>query len=120
MLTALTKATIFSGEEKIEGKSVLIENGTIQGIVNEADVPSGAQVTDLSGQYVAPGLIDLQIYGSGGHLFGGKPTVEALAQMESDLLSQGCTGFLATVATNSPAIVEQAISAAKAYRQNSK
>ena len=120
MLTALTKAIIFSGEEKIEGKSVLIENGTIQAIIDDADVPSGAQVTDLSGRYIAPGLIDLQIYGSGGHLFGGKPTVEALTQMESDLLSQGCTGFLATVATNSPAIVEQALSAAKAYRRNSR
>lgn len=120
MLTALTKATIFSGEEMIEGKSVLIEGGLIQAIVENDAVPSGAQVTDLTGQYIAPGLIDLQIYGSGGHLFGGKPTVEALAQMESDLLSQGCTGFLATVATNTPAIVEQAISAAKAYRKNSK
>ena len=74
----------------------------------------------LSGYYIAPGLIDLQIYGSGGELFGGKPTVEALAQMESDLFKQGCTGFLATVATNSPEIVEQAIAAAKAFRKNSK
>ncbi|HUH34042.1 MAG TPA: N-acetylglucosamine-6-phosphate deacetylase [Daejeonella sp.] len=120
MLTALTKATIFSGEEKIEGKSVLIENGIIKAIVNEEEIPLGTQIIDLSDRYIAPGLIDLQIYGSGGHLFGGKPTVEALAQMESDLLSQGCTGFLATVATNSPAVVEQAISAAKAYRKTSR
>ena len=120
MLTALTNATIFSGEETIKGKSVLIESGIIQAIVDNDAVPSGAQVTDLSGRHIAPGLIDLQIYGSGGHLFGGKPTVEALAQMETDLLSQGSTGFLATVATNSPAIVEQAISAAKEFRSQSK
>jgi N-acetylglucosamine-6-phosphate deacetylase len=120
MLTALVNATIYSGEEKLEGKALLIDNGIIQAIVEAAEVPKNAQVKDLDGQFIAPGLLDLQIYGSGGHLFGGKPTIEALAQMEADLSMQGCTGFLATVATNSPAIVEQAISAAKTYRKNNK
>ena len=120
MLTALVNATIYSGEEKLEGKSVLIDKGLIQGIVDRDQVPADAQIVDLTGQYIAPGLIDLQIYGSGGQLFGGKPTVEALERMEEVLLSQGCTGFLATVATNSPEIVEQAIASAKAFRKVSK
>jgi N-acetylglucosamine-6-phosphate deacetylase len=46
---------------------------------------------------LAPGLIDLQIYGSGGKLFAGKPEEDALEQMENDLLSQGTTGFFATM-----------------------
>ncbi|NEU08963.1 N-acetylglucosamine-6-phosphate deacetylase [Flavihumibacter sp. R14] len=120
MLTALINATIFSGDTKSEGRSVLIENGLILAVTGPDDVPADAQIIDLGGHSIAPGLIDLQIYGSGGELFGGKPTVEALAQMESDLFKQGTTGFLATVATNSPEIVEQAISAAKAFRSNSK
>lgn len=120
MITALTNATIFSGEEKLEGRNVLIENETIIGIVGRNEIPENTQIQDLTGQYIAPSLIDLQIYGSGGQLFGGNPTTEALARMEADLLNQGCTGFLATVATNSPEIVEQAISAAKTFRKNSK
>jgi len=120
MLTALINATILSGDAKLEGKSVLTENGLIQAVVALADVPSEAQTVDLTGQFIAPGLIDVQIYGSGGELFGGKPTVQALTQMESDLFQQGCTGFLATVATNSPEIVEQAIVAAKTFRKDSK
>lgn len=120
MLTALTNATIFSGEEKLEGKSVLIENGTIKAIADPNEIPGDALIIDLTDQFIAPSLIDLQIYGSGGQLFGCKPTVEALIQMEADLLSQGCTGFLATVATNTPEIVEQAIDAAKKFRNQSK
>ena len=120
MLKALTNATIFSGDTKLEGKSVLIKNGLIHALVNADEIPADVQVTDLTGRYIAPGLLDLQIYGSGGRLFGGKPTVEALGQMESDLFAQGCTGFLATVATNSPEVVEQAIAAARAFRKDSK
>lgn len=117
MITALTNATIFTGEQRLEGKNVLIGNQTVSAIVGPDEIPEDARVVDLAGQYIAPGLIDLQIYGSGGQLFGGKPTVEALARMESVLLKEGSTGFLATVATNSPAIVEQAIHAAKTFRK---
>ncbi len=40
--------------------------------------------------------------------------------MESDLLAQGTTGFFATIGTNTPAIFEQGIAAAKAYRKRAK
>lgn len=120
MITALSNAIIFSGEQKLEGKNVLIERGRISAIVGPDEIPVDVQIIDLTGQCIAPGLIDLQIYGSGGQLFGGKPTVEALARMEADLFNQGCTGFLATVATNSPEIVEQGIHAAKTFRKDSK
>lgn len=119
MLTAFINARIYTGEEEISGQALLIENDKIKAILSPAEIPAGARIIDLPGLNIAPGLIDLQIYGSGGQLFGGKPTVEALRQMETDLLSQGCTGFLATVATNSPEIVEQAIAAAKAFRNES-
>jgi N-acetylglucosamine-6-phosphate deacetylase len=40
--------------------------------------------------------------------------------MEITLLSQGCTGFMATIATNSNEVVEAGIAAAKAYRPQAK
>jgi N-acetylglucosamine-6-phosphate deacetylase len=58
----------------------------------------------------------LQIYGSGGFLFGGAPSTDALNQMEIDLCSQGTTGFLATIATNSAEIVEQGFKASQEYK----
>ncbi|MVN21274.1 N-acetylglucosamine-6-phosphate deacetylase [Mucilaginibacter sp. HMF7410] len=102
-----------------EGKAVLVENGFVIDIIDQADFFADKNSINLKGNFLAPGLIDLQIYGSGGQLFGGKPTIAALQQMETDLLQQGTTGFLATIATNTTEIVEQGIEAAKTYRKNS-
>lgn len=120
MKTALINATIFTGEEKVENKAILIQDGHILSISNQSDIPSGFKVHDLKGLFIAPGLIDLQIYGSGGKLFGSLPSDEALEQMEHDLLSEGSTGFLATVATNSNEVVLKAIESAKSYRKRAK
>ena len=116
-LSALSNARIFTGEEVLLNKTILIENSKIKAIINSDAIPSDYQTIDLSGKSIAPGLIDLQIYGSGGKLFAGKPAVEALMQMESDLIGQGSTGFMATVGTNSSEIVLQAIESAKRYRK---
>jgi len=120
MSVALINASLFTGIEKLENKALLFKDGLINSIVDNTEIPKGFQNIDLTGLNVAPGLIDLQIYGSGGKLFGGLPDVEGLAQMETDLVSQGTTGFLATVATNSDEVVFKAIDAAKKYSKTAK
>lgn len=120
MITAYHNCIILDSGQEYKGKAVLTDREKIIDVVDENSIPPTSNKIDLKGSYLSPGLIDLQIYGSGGHLFGGKPTVEALHQMESDLLKQGTTGFFATVATNSNEVVEQAIEAAKAFRKQSK
>lgn len=120
MKTALINASIFTGEEKLDHKALLIEDGFISSITDTSQIPPDFQINNLSGLTIAPGLLDLQIYGSGGKLFGALPDPEGLEQMEKDLLSQGTTGFFATSATNSDEIVIKAIEAAKAYRKKSK
>jgi N-acetylglucosamine-6-phosphate deacetylase len=117
---ALINASIFTGEERLENKALLISNGQIHSIVDPEQIPAGFEITDLKGLTLAPGLIDLQIYGSGGKLFGALPDEEGLEQMENDLLAQGTTGFFATSATNSDEVVIKAIDAAKAYRKKAK
>lgn len=120
MITAYHNCIIVSGGSELKGQAVLIQGNTILDVIPESAIPTDASRVDLNGSFLAPGLMDVQIYGSGGMLFGGSPSVEALQQMEEDLLSQGTTGFYATVATNSDAIVKQAIEAAKAFRPHSK
>jgi len=120
MKIALINATIFTGEQILENKVVLLQNGHILSISNFSEIPSDFQLNDLKGLFIAPGLIDLQIYGSGGKLFGSVPDEEALLQMENDLLAQGTIAFLATVATNSDDVVIKAIEAAKSYRKKAK
>nr|WP_082856063.1 N-acetylglucosamine-6-phosphate deacetylase [Mucilaginibacter sp. L294] len=117
MITALHNLKLISGGSITAGKAVLIQGSQIKAIVDESAIPQDAEKKDLNGAYLAPGFIDLQIYGSGGKLFGGKPEVDALKRMEDDLLNQGTTGFFATIATNANDVVETGIAAAKQYRK---
>lgn len=120
MKTACHNLQLISNGTISRGKAIIINGEKIIDVINESAIPQDAKCINLQGANVAPGLIDLQIYGSGGKLFAGTPEVEALVQMESDLLSQGTVGFFATIATNSDEIFEQGIESAKAYRSQTK
>ncbi|MES2810272.1 MAG: amidohydrolase family protein, partial [Bacteroidota bacterium] len=116
MITALYNLKLITDGTITKGKAILIEGDKIIDIIPETDIPQNSSSIDLQGDYLAPGLIDLQIYGAGKPLFfGGDPSAEALAQMEQTLLAEGCTGFLATIATNTDDIVEIGIDAALEY-----
>jgi len=120
MTTALHNLQLISDGVITSGKAILIDGDKIIDVIDDSAIPQDFNKIDLNGANVAPGLIDLQIYGSGGKLFGGKPEVSALERMEDDLLSQGTVGFFACIATNSDDIVEQGIAAAKVYRETAK
>lgn len=120
MTTALHNLQIISDGVITRGKAILISEGKIADVVYENAIPPDAERVDLQGAFAAPGLIDLQIYGTGGKLFAGKPEEAALEQMENDMLSQGTVGFFATLGTNSNDIVEKGIEAAKSYRSKAK
>jgi N-acetylglucosamine-6-phosphate deacetylase len=102
------------------GKAIVTDGNKITAIIDDSTIPKDANSIDLQGANVAPGLIDLQIYGSGGKLFGGTPVVEALERMEDMLLNEGTVGFFATIATNSDTIFEQGIASAKTYSKKAK
>ncbi|WP_299288019.1 N-acetylglucosamine-6-phosphate deacetylase [uncultured Mucilaginibacter sp.] len=119
MITSFYNLKLVTNGTISEGKVVLVENGFVSDVIGQDQFYTDKNSIDLQGAYLASGLIDLQIYGSGGKLFGGNPSEAALQQMENDLLQQGTTGFFATIATNTTAIVEQGIEAAKTYRKNS-
>jgi N-acetylglucosamine-6-phosphate deacetylase len=113
MLTILTNATIFTGQEKIAGKALVIEDDKIKAIVDKEKLPEHAELIDCDENFIAPGLIDLQIYGGGGFLFSNDPSVHALDAMSDGLMATGTTGFLITVATNSDEIFRKAIQIVK-------
>jgi N-acetylglucosamine-6-phosphate deacetylase len=120
MIKALHNLKLISGGSIANGKAVLIDGSKIKAIIDDTAIPADAEKKDINGAYLAPGFIDLQIYGSGGKLFAGKPEVAALQRMEDDLLSQGTIGFFATIGTNTNDIVEAGITAAKEYRSKAK
>jgi hypothetical protein len=58
-------ATIIDGiaDAPIRDRSILIEGNTIRGLLPaNADAPAGAQVIDLTGKYIIPGLFDSHVH----------------------------------------------------------
>ena len=113
MLTAFTNAIIYTGTQKIKRKTLLTEDDKIKGILENELIPANAKIIDCKELIIAPGFIDLQIYGGGGYLFSNKPTKTALKSMTDGLLSIGTTGFYVTLATNSMEIFHEAIKVVK-------
>lgn len=109
MLTALTNAVFFTGEEEIKDKALLIENGKIKGWTAAVSIPTEARIIDQKGYSITAGLLDLQIYGGGGVMFSDDPSAVTLQTMANGLMRTGTTGFLVCLATNSLPVFEKAI-----------
>ncbi len=118
MITALHNLQIISNGQITLEKAILISNGKITDIIPVNSIPHDAEKIDLNGAFVAPGLIDLQIYGSGGRLLSIDTDEATLLQMETDLLAQGTTGFFPTISTNTDEVIEQTINVCRAYREH--
>ncbi len=116
MQKAIVNSTIISNGQFIRNKGVIIENGYIVDILDQNEISRNIETIDLQGVFLSPGFIDLQVMGAGGAFLGSFPSGKTLETMEKELLRQGTTGFLPTIATNSPEVMEQAIEAAVNYR----
>lgn len=115
MIKVLHNLQIISDGEIIKNKAIIISNDKILGITDRSVLSTDFEKIDCNGFYVTPGFIDLQVYGSSGNLLSAKRDVDTLAQMEHDLISQGTTGFLATIATSSLNDTEEVIHVAREY-----
>jgi N-acetylglucosamine-6-phosphate deacetylase len=114
MKSAFINATIFTGTDRLTGKTLTIEDERIVSIDSERPIPEETTLIDCKDLIIAPGLIDLQIYGGGGYLFSNDPTEAALLSIINGLVSTGTTGFLITLATNSMDVFRKAIKVVKA------
>ena len=58
-LYALTGATVVTGPgQKIENATIVVRNGVIEAVGAGISVPAGAEVRDVKGRWVYPGLVD--------------------------------------------------------------
>ena len=113
MLKAFANATIFTGNEMITGKAVIVRDERVADIVDAGQIPRDAEQIDCHGINLAPGLIDIQIAGGGGYLFSAHPTPEALEAMTSSLIQSGTTGFLISVPTDTSEVYHDVINTVK-------
>jgi len=111
MSESLRNISYYQNDQLITNQEIVIRD------LNIVDIKAA---TGIGRNLVVPGFIDLQIYGAGGRLFSANPSVESLHIIEDDLLQKGTTGFLACIATNTPAVFNNCIQAAKEHRPYAK
>ncbi len=113
MKIAIVANTIYNNQKIYKNRTVLVEEGILTAL-DAREIPDGFKI--LNADIVCPGFLDLQIYGAGKSLFSADLSHESLLEMETALIKQGCTGFLATLATNSDEVFFKAIAVAKTYQ----
>lgn len=94
------------------GKTLLVRDGRIEGVVNAREVV-GARFIDLQERMLVPGFIDTQVNGGGGVLFNDSPSVATIAAIGAAHRRFGTTGFLPTLISDDLDVVAQAIEAVR-------
>lgn len=120
MLSTLIKnCRVITSEQVLEGYCLEITGGVISGIIPQAEI--GAKqydiILDCTGNYLAPGFIDLHNHGNSGFDVM-DATSEALEQIARFHLKNGVTGFLGTTMSKSVGEIGQAIQNMVAYAEN--
>lgn len=125
-MTYLINATVFTGNDWLTGASVSIANGRIQAITtadvvgedtnhgsgnNETDT-----VVDLNGDYLVPGLIDLQLYGGSSRFLNEQPTPDTVRHIYETHARNGTTTLLPTIHSTSLDVMQQAMAAVQTVR----
>jgi N-acetylglucosamine-6-phosphate deacetylase len=96
-MKAFVNARIVLKNSLVPDGVVLAEDGRIKdfGPGDIVPVPRGADVIDVGGKYLAPGLVDIHTHGGGGHWFYENPTAAA-----GHFLRHGETTILPALYTN--------------------
>jgi N-acetylglucosamine-6-phosphate deacetylase len=100
-LTKIFNGQIITPSCIINNGTVIVRNGFIEAIADGDLEATGATELDAKGNYIAPGLIDIQINGFLGVDFSDQNlTIEELRRATKALWEKGATTFLPTVITN--------------------
>ncbi|SNC68053.1 N-acetylglucosamine 6-phosphate deacetylase [Hymenobacter gelipurpurascens] len=114
----LRNCTLYTGTAVLPQHALLLHEGHIEAVLPDTGSwPADVPVVDARGLNVAPGLLDLQIYGAGGHLFSVSPGLEALTALEQHTFRHGTTGYLATMPTNSWHMMRTALEVGQEFQQ---
>ena len=115
MIHAHVAEKMFTEEEWISDHAILEQDDTILRVIPKEDIPADANIINYPNAFLAPGFIDIQIYGAYGSLLSVHPTAETLQKISVYCRSGGANYFQPTVATNSYEVFYKCIDAVKDY-----
>lgn len=114
----LHNCTLYTSTEVLLQHTLLItDTGQIGGLVPDAQAPTDIPAIDGRGLHLAPGLLDLQIYGANGRLFSVQPGRPALETLTAHAFRHGTTGVLATMPTNAWPLMRAALETGRECRK---
>jgi len=99
---ALTGGPLILPDRIASGQAIVVEGSQILGIIAAGEVSTLseiAEIVDVGGRWIAPGLIDIHTHGAHGRTFN-EPTAEAFATITAANAAHGVTALLATIATD--------------------
>jgi N-acetylglucosamine-6-phosphate deacetylase len=111
MIRAILSPLIFDGTAWHNDAALLIDSGVCAGIVSQNTIPQNAQIEDCRPDMLVPGFVDLQVNGGGGVMFNERPDADGIATICAAHARFGTTALLATLITDTPAVMVSAIEA---------
>ena len=116
-MNRFTNATVFTGSGWLANATVLASNGRIQEITTAESVGNDADtLIDLQGDYLIPGLVDLQLYGGYEQFLNETPTPDTVRHIYDTHLRNGTTTLLPTIHSTSLEVMMQATAAVQTVR----
>jgi N-acetylglucosamine-6-phosphate deacetylase len=112
MQTILRAEKLFTGEDWLYNQQIIIEDGIIQAVTPDGDMPF---VTNNTHCFVAPAFVDFQVYGAAQKLFAVYPELQTLQVMHEVFSAEGTCLFQPTLATNTMDVFRKGIDAVREY-----
>ena len=106
---------LFTGDHWLYDHAVITKSGTIHEIIPSSSLAESISAKDFPGCFIAPALIDLQIYGAYKKLFALYPETDALYKLKEYCEKGGAAYSMPTTATNTRQVFYRCIDAIKAY-----
>ncbi|MBO0357472.1 N-acetylglucosamine-6-phosphate deacetylase [Hymenobacter sp. BT186] len=113
----LRNCTLYTGSAVLQQHALLVEAGRIVAVLPETAAPADVPTVDGRGLNVAPALLDLQVYGANGQLFSVQPSLDVLTTLTTYAFRHGTTGSLATMPTNSSAMMRTALEVGRDFQR---
>ena len=115
MRKALVNCTIYSDKTDKGNAVIVVENGVISEVTDRP--PGDAQLIDVGGNHIAPGMIDIQINGGENCYFSDMPDEASLQDVYESSLKYGATHILPCLISSPKEKILQAIETVGSFKE---